>query len=47
MLKVDGVTNADLAAHQPDGATYEVEWVSIDQPGLRLRPTPPAASPQR
>ena len=38
MLKVKGVDNADLAEHQPTGATYDVEWVAIDEPVVRLRP---------
>lgn len=32
MLKVVGVTNAHLEAHQADGASYAVEWVVIDEP---------------
>ena len=32
MLAVAGVPNADLAAGQPPGATYPVEWVTIDEP---------------
>ncbi len=34
MLKVEGMTNADLARSQPRGATYDVEWVKIDQPSF-------------
>ena len=32
MLKVAGVTNADLAVHIENGTTYDVEWVEIDVP---------------
>jgi hypothetical protein len=32
MLKVKGVSNANLANPQPRGVTYDVEWVKIDQP---------------
>ena len=32
MLKVKGVTNADLAVHFADGTSFDVEWVKIDQP---------------
>jgi secreted PhoX family phosphatase len=32
MLAVKHQSNANLAADQPAGATYEVEWVNIDQP---------------
>lgn len=32
MLAVRGRPNAELAAHQNTGATYEVEWVDIDDP---------------
>jgi secreted PhoX family phosphatase len=32
MLKVKGQPNANLAAAQPAGAAYEVEWVDIDDP---------------
>jgi secreted PhoX family phosphatase len=34
MLKVVGVTNADLAVHMADGTTFDVEWVKIDQPSF-------------
>ncbi len=44
MLKVKGVTNADLARHQQRGATFEVEWVRIDQPDFDFG-RPPAGSP--
>lgn len=32
MLKVVGSTNAELHKAQPAGATYAVEWVTIDEP---------------
>ena len=32
MLKVKGVQNANLARKHPDKATYDVEWVKIDNP---------------
>ncbi|NUT35591.1 MAG: DUF839 domain-containing protein [Hamadaea sp.] len=32
MLAVKGMPNANLAAAQPEGATYAVEWVDIDDP---------------
>ncbi|HET7736785.1 MAG TPA: alkaline phosphatase PhoX, partial [Nocardioidaceae bacterium] len=32
MLKVKGVTNAHLEAHQAQDATYDVEWVDIPEP---------------
>ena len=32
MLKVKGVTNADLARTQRRGATFDVQWVKIDHP---------------
>ena len=32
MLKVEGVTNAQLDHGQTPGVTYGVEWVTIDQP---------------
>jgi secreted PhoX family phosphatase len=46
MLKVVGVDQADLARTQADGATFDVEWVKIDQPTFDMgRPAegdPPA-----
>ena len=44
MLKVKGVTNADLARHQQRGATFNVEWVRIDQPDFDFG-RPAAGSP--
>ena len=32
MLKVRGVTNAHLEAHQVNGTTYDVDWVDIEEP---------------
>jgi secreted PhoX family phosphatase len=32
MLKVKGVWNAELARSQPNGTTYKVEWVGIEDP---------------
>lgn len=40
MLKVKGVTNADLARKQPAGAAYDVEWVKIDNPWFDNGTTP-------
>ena len=44
MLKVKGVTNADLARHKERGATFDVEWVRIDHPDFDFG-RPPAGSP--
>ncbi len=44
MLKVKGVANADLARHQADGTSYDVEWVEIDQPSFDFG-RPAAGSP--
>ena len=40
MLKVVGVDNAHLEAHQTVGATYPVEWVDIDEPNPQFHYTP-------
>jgi uncharacterized protein len=45
MLKVRGVSQADLAAAQPEGATYRVEWVDIDDPAPRFPFTPGQTAP--
>jgi uncharacterized protein len=45
MLKVRGVTNADLAAAQPAGVTYDVEWVDIDDPSPTFPFTPGQPAP--
>jgi secreted PhoX family phosphatase len=44
MLKVKGVTNADLARKQPAGAVYDVEWVQIDEPWFDNGTTPNQAN---
>jgi secreted PhoX family phosphatase len=38
MLKVVGVDNADLSVGQAAGATYDVEWVTIDDPDPTFPP---------
>ncbi|NNE11400.1 MAG: DUF839 domain-containing protein [Ilumatobacter sp.] len=38
MLKVVGVDNADLSLGQAPGATYAVEWVTIDDPDPTMPP---------
>jgi secreted PhoX family phosphatase len=38
MLKVRGVDNADLSLGQAPGATYDVEWVTIDDPDPTMPP---------
>jgi secreted PhoX family phosphatase len=44
MLAVTGVPNADLAATQPQRATYKVTWVDIDDPNPTFPPTVPLTS---
>jgi uncharacterized protein len=44
-LAVRGVPNADLAAAQPEGATYRVRWVDIDDPAPRFPFTPGQTAP--
>ena len=44
MLAVSGVFNADLAETQPDGATYDVEWVDIEDPDPTFPYTPGVAA---
>ncbi|PWN04771.1 hypothetical protein DJ010_03930 [Nocardioides silvaticus] len=34
MLKVKGTRNAHLEGHQVEGATYDVQWVDIDEPDV-------------
>ena len=56
MLRVVGQANADLEASQVNGATYQVDWVDIDDPAptfptrrvcrRRPRTTPPSARRQ-
>ncbi|WP_341231353.1 alkaline phosphatase PhoX, partial [Nocardioides salarius] len=45
MLKVKGVDNAHLEAHQEQGATYDVEWVDIDEPDATYDYTPGEPAP--
>ena len=45
MLAVKGVPNANLAAAQPDGASYRVEWVDIDDPAPSFPFTPGQTAP--
>lgn len=47
MLAVRGQPNANLAASQPQGATYEVRWVDIEDPNPSFPYTPgePAPTP--
>jgi secreted PhoX family phosphatase len=47
MLRVKGQPNANLAANQPAGARYRVEWVDIDDPAPAFPYTPgqPAPTP--
>lgn len=47
MLKVRGVDNAHLEAMQRQGATYDIEWVDIDEPDVTYDYTPgqPAPTP--
>ncbi|HET6949741.1 MAG TPA: alkaline phosphatase PhoX [Acidimicrobiales bacterium] len=45
MLAVTGTPNADLAATQPDRATYRVTWVDIDDPAPSFPYTPGETAP--
>jgi secreted PhoX family phosphatase len=47
MLAVRGMSNANLAAAQPAGVTYDVEWVDIEDPDPTFPYTPgePAPTP--
>jgi secreted PhoX family phosphatase len=45
MLAVRGVPNADLAAAQPEGASYDVTWVDIDDPAPTFPFTPGVTAP--
>jgi secreted PhoX family phosphatase len=47
MLAVKGVPNANLAAEQPSRATYQVEWVDVDDPAPRFPYTPGEPAPTR
>lgn len=45
MLRVVGVDQAHLEAHQQQGVTYEVDWVPIDDPSPSFPYTPGQAAP--
>jgi uncharacterized protein len=45
MLAVAGQPNLDLAVDQPDGATYDVEWVDIEDPAPTFPYTPGETAP--
>jgi secreted PhoX family phosphatase len=45
MLKVKGVDNAQLAAEQVTGATYDVEWVTIPEPDVQYDYVPGTTAP--
>jgi uncharacterized protein len=47
MLKVKGHPHKHLEGHQKRGATYDVQWVKIDQPDIEYDYTPgqPASTP--
>ncbi len=45
MLAVAGVPQADLAAAQPEGATYRVQWVDIEDPNPSFPYTPGEPAP--
>lgn len=45
MLAVKGQPNAELAAQQETGATYEIEWVDIDDPAPTFDYTPGEEAP--
>jgi secreted PhoX family phosphatase len=45
MLAVEGSPNANLAASQPKGATYDVQWVEIDDPDPEFPFTPGQTAP--
>ncbi|HEU4424895.1 MAG TPA: alkaline phosphatase PhoX, partial [Pilimelia sp.] len=45
MLAVKGRPNLDLAADQPPGARYKVEWVDIDDPAPSFAYTPGLPAP--
>jgi uncharacterized protein len=45
MLAVGGMDGADLAAAQPEGATYRVRWVDIDDPDPSFPYTPGQPAP--
>jgi secreted PhoX family phosphatase len=45
MLAVKGQPGAHLEAHQAQGATYDVEWVDIDEPDFEFPYTPGEEAP--
>jgi secreted PhoX family phosphatase len=45
MLKVKGRSNKHLEGHQRRGATYDVEWVRIDEPDFEFDYTPGQPAP--
>jgi secreted PhoX family phosphatase len=45
MLAVRGVPHADLAEAQPEGASYDVTWVDIDDPAPTFPFTPGVTAP--
>ncbi len=45
MLAVKGTPNAELAAHQADGAAYKVVWVDIDDPAPSFPYEPGVVAP--
>jgi hypothetical protein len=45
MLRVKGVDNAQLAAEQVTGATYDVDWVTIREPDVEYDYTPGETAP--
>ncbi|HEX6246409.1 MAG TPA: alkaline phosphatase PhoX [Nocardioidaceae bacterium] len=45
MLAVKGQPNAHLEGHQEQGATYEVDWVTIDEPDVLFPYTPGETAP--
>jgi secreted PhoX family phosphatase len=45
MLRVVGQPNAHLEAHQTNGATYQVDWVDIDDPSPTFPYTPGFTAP--
>ncbi len=47
MLKVKGVDNAQLAAQQQTGATYDVAWVDIAEPDVEYDYVPGQTAPTR
>jgi secreted PhoX family phosphatase len=45
MLRVKGIPNAELAAAQPQRATYRVDWVDIEDPAPSFPYTPGETAP--